>query len=705
MESKKKIDEALLPLDTGSSTSISYNAEELVQTLRIELTKLKNMIKVLPGDIYWKTKDGVWLGVNHSGLETLKKMGFANDESDVIGKNDHEIFGKKTAEKYRKNDLEVLKNLHTVTKEEEVYLPNGKTMVQLSSKHPYYDDEGNLLGIVGNTIDITHLKQIEQELNMAKEKAEGANNVKTEFLKNMSHDIRTPLSGIVGFSEILKNESSEPHIKEYADNLIASSHALLNLMQNVLEAARVSSGEIPKLKRKFNLEDVIKEIIALNKAKASEKQLFLNYIFDKNLPHYVISDQIRIHRIILELVSNALNFTENGHVTITVELAKKINRELIIKIQVNDSGIGIPKNKQQDIYLQFKRLIPSYKGLYQGTGLGLYVVKQFVDELGGEIYVRSNEGKGSSFSCLIPVQEALLDDDSGVDEDKGFLNELGMNTANSFLPSPKTDKPNSVLLVEDNVIAQKAAFVILSAMNCNVHIASSGQEALHRINNNQYDLIFMDIGLGAGIDGYEVTQQIRIKENNNSQTPIVALTAHAAEENKELCIKAGMDAVLAKPMTQAHANHIINSFVRNPENPDVVKAQKAKLDLPDNEDELFQLEQYAILEIEQALKSLGDKSVLIDLLKGLVEKDLNNDFLKMKTAFANEDYDNVEKLAHKIKGGAVYVGTIRMKYACQYLERYRKTGKQELFPKLYEQAVSVIEETERYVKEWLKTAS
>jgi len=167
----------------------------------------------------------------------------------------------------------------------------------------------------------------------------------------------------------------------------------------------------------------------------------------------------------------------------------------------------------------------------------------------------------------------------------------------------------------------------------------------------------------------------------------------------------GMDAVLAKPITKVHATNMLNAFVRNQEHSEKEKVQKAKLDLPDSEEELFALEQFPILEVEQTLNNLGDKAVFIDLLENLIKTDLSADFLKMKIAYADKNYDQVEKIAHKMKGGAVYVGTIRMKYACQYLERYWKTGQRKLFDKLYAQTVTVIEETDSYIKEWLKTAN
>lgn len=662
---------------------------------------LDSILTHLPGHVYWKDLNSCFLGCNNMQAQSA---GFSH-RNDIIGKSDYDMPWKSDADLLRKSDLDVIRNKKILSFEETSQTANSDTVsVFLSKKAPLYDKLGNIIGILGISFDITDRKKIEEDLKTARVNAEAANEAKTEFLANMRHDIRTPLSGIIGFSEILKSESNEQTTQEYADNLIASSHALLDLMDEVLEAVRVSSGEIPKLKRKFNLITMLNKVIDLHRAKACEKKLRLNAIFDKTLPHFVIGDKIRLHRIVLELVGNALNFTNNGHVTLTADLAKNENKQLIVRIKVSDSGIGIAKDKQQEIYLQFKRLVPSYTGLYKGAGLGLYVVKQFVDELGGEIYVNSVMGEGTSFTCLIPLQEPLLNDDSGINEDE----ELSLENETYLQPYshkstvlPKENKINKVLVVEDNITAQKVVQTILTAMKCDVHLASSGQEALNQINSNHYDLIFMDIGLGEGADGYEVTEQIRKKEKPSDHVPIVALTAHAADESKQRCIEAGMDAVLAKPITQAHASNIINAFLRPKENPELEKAKKAQSDLPDKEEDLFELSQFPLLETEETLKNLGDANILSELLQNMIEKDLPDDFNNMKQAFSDQNYEQVEKLAHKIKGGALYVGTIRMRYACQYLERYQKTGKTHLVEKLFHQAVSTIEETINYIKLWL----
>lgn len=695
---------------------ISFNITKRMrkeQKTRIEKEKaeltLAGILENLPGHVYWKDKNSVYQGCN---LAQAKSAGFSNPK-DMIGKTDYEMPWRHEADILRNSDLIVMNNKEILTSEEASLLANSdKVSMFLSKKAPLYNKDGEVIGILGVSFDITDRKKMEEDLRQAQIVAETANQAKTEFMANMRHDIRTPLSGIVGFSEILKSESNEPRIKEYADNLVASSHALLDLMDEVLEAVRVSSGEIPMLKRKFNLAQTFEQVIALYQARAHEKKLNLSLSLDHTLPNYVIGDKIRLHRVVLELVGNALNFTDAGYVAVDVKLAKKENRELVIKITITDSGMGIPKEKQEEIYLQFKRLTPSYQGIYKGAGLGLYVVKQFIDDLGGEIYVTSEIRQGTCFTCLLPFQESLLDDNSGIDDEGDFKteqtyllpakHELTISPAN--LNTTSTNTSARILVVEDNLIAQTVAKTLLSQLSCLVEVASNGPDALTLCETNQYDLIFMDIGLGEGMDGYEVTLNIRNKSTSIKNTPIIALTAHAGDENKKRCIEAGMDAVLTKPLTQAHAKDILTTFVQSKRSEN--SKPEAKRDLPDNDDELFQLEQFAWLDDVEALKNFGNnKKILIELLSLMITQELPADLELIKKAYAIQDYESVEKLAHKIKGGAMYVGTTRMRYACQYAERYWKTGERELFDKLVHQAIDTIEESCKYISEWLENQS
>ena len=336
----------------------------------------------------------------------------------------------------------------------------------------------------------------------------------------------------------------------------------IRLMDEVLEAIKVSSGEIPLLKKKFSLADTLTSITQLYAVKASEKKLGLSLVLSENSPQFVIGDKIRFHRIVLELVGNALNFTTTGHVAIQAALAKQEPQSLAVRLTVSDTDMGIPKDKQQDIYVQFKRLTSSYQGIYKGAGLGLSIVKQFIEELGGEIYVDSDSGRGTVFTCLIPMQMPILDDASGIEQGDDLFTKIPysfplQNQTLTIEPLSSNNATSRVLMVEDNFVAQTVAKTLLTGMDCQVDVAVCGNDALALCEQHHYDLIFMDIGLGEGIDGYEVTQCIRSKLDTTPHIPVIALTAHGADESRQRCIEAGMDAVLTKPLTRAHALDII----------------------------------------------------------------------------------------------------------------------------------------------------
>nr|HAT8713832.1 response regulator [Legionella jordanis] len=649
--------------------------------------------------IFWKNRKGVYMGANSNQIAI-----FGHDGKSFVGKTIFEILNDYESAKLIDDiDNKIMEDGVPVILEEPVVTPQGEQRIFLSQKHPIRNHNDEIIGLLGFSLDITERKKMEDDLRRSKELAEEASKAKTEFLENMRHDLRTPLTGIVGFSEILKTEFDDPRVQEYADNLIASSHALLELMDEVLEAIRVSSGEIPRLKKKFNLKKILEQVLALNRAKAAQKKLDLELYFDEANPRYLIGDKIRIHRITLELIANALNFTNQGHVKLSALLAKRNEREVILKLIVEDTGIGIPKDKQHEIYVQFKRLTPSYQGIYKGVGLGLSVVKQFIDELDGEIYVESENREGSRFTCVIPLQEALLEEDFGTDD------ELDEATDYSYFRTCKQTKTptqeqsanqqHRVLVVEDNEIAQIVAKTILGQLKCDVDIADCGKKALEQWKNNNYDLIFMDIGL-PDINGYEVTHLIRVQElARKTHTPIIALTAHAGEENKKHCIESGMNAVLTKPLTAKNCMDIVDAFIpkRQPD------SARAKADQSDffNEEEWFDLSHFPVLDVEEAKKTIANDSMLVEMLTFMVNESLPKDLKVMKEAHENNNWDKVQQIAHKIKGGAVYVGTIKIKMACQNFERYWKAGKCELLEQLYQQILSAIDESQKEIKAWL----
>jgi len=367
---------------------------------------LISIINCTPGSLYWKDKNGCYLGCNQfmvdtSGLKTV---------NDIVGKTDFDLWPN-YAPKLFENDQYVMQTGKTLVTEEEVRISSGKLMYFTGVKRPLYNESNDIVGVIGNSLDITPLKRAEQELRIAKEEAEKSNQLKTDFIRNMEHDVRTPFSGIYAMTKILAEKETDKEKKQLLYTIADCAKQLLDYCNDILDFSKLEAGNIPLLSKKFNLRQLIDDVATMEKPPAEIKKISFITEYSKEMPELFISDPFRIQRILINLASNAVKFTEKGYVKITVDTAKEINaRDVIIKICVEDTGIGIPKDKHTAIYEKFNRLNPSNQGHYKGSGLGLTIVKQFVEELNGEIEIHSEPNRGSIFICLLPLKIPLLDE-------------------------------------------------------------------------------------------------------------------------------------------------------------------------------------------------------------------------------------------------------------------------------------------------------
>ena len=368
-----------------------------------EIYRLKNVIENLPGSIYWKDQHGVYLGVNCFSAEKMRSINLS--WQDIVGKTDYDLFPKAVADAYRQNDLEVMTTGDESSLEETVTLPTGENLIQLSSKRPLRDEQGNIVGVIGNTIDITHLKKVVRE---AKEKAEVANQLKTAFIRDMEHDIRTPFSGIYSLTKYLYEQETELTKKEFLGHLASAAKELLNYCNAILDFSRIESGILPLIEKKFDLHKLLDSLMAIEKPAAQFKKLELLFERSSDLPKIVIGDQYRLQRILINLLSNSIKFTKKGFIKLTVKLQKLANKQAVISFIIEDTGIGIPLHQQDAIFEKFTRVIPANKNLYKGHGLGLKAVKQFTEELEGEIELSSELNKGSIFICTLPFKLPLI---------------------------------------------------------------------------------------------------------------------------------------------------------------------------------------------------------------------------------------------------------------------------------------------------------
>ncbi|MES2141385.1 MAG: ATP-binding protein [Pseudomonadota bacterium] len=681
--------------NTDESNNEITALKKIIEQQKNEIFQLKTIIDDLPGDVYWKhcvDKKLVYSGMNRTGIQSLQKMGFKWKKDDILGNTDDNLFDKETANTFVKNDLEVIHSGLESTKEEMAILPSGKKIIQLSTKRPLLDKAGNPIGIAGVSIDISELKETQAALQIALEKAKASDNAKTEFLENMRHDIRTPVVGIVGCAQLIQSQASNAaKVTEFANDLVESSDALLEFLNKVLESINVASGEIPLLKKKFDLYKLLEQIINLNKSYAVSKNLELNLVYDDIIPKYVIGDPIRVQRIVLELLTNALKFTEKGQIKVTACLRRSETKAIIIQLSVSDTGIGIPTDKQQAVYTRFKRLTPSYQGIYSGTGLGLSIVKQFMDDLDGEISLQSQPQQGSTFTCLIPFQEPLFMDSNDVEEIIPVESKLQKKVAvDESLVESSNPSGNRILVVEDQAIAAKIAQHVLTKLHYQVDVAEDGKMALAQIEQDHYDLILMDIGLPDN-DGGEVTRRIRLKQwKRNPSVPIVGLTAHINAENKRRCIDAGMNAIYTKPLTPEKAAEIVTAFI-----PQHQKSTSPMVS--GNSEPTDILKNLLAIDMERAIQFMGNiefvKEGLVLLVSGLTK-----DLRELQQRHENNDWKAIKAMAHKWRGGAAYCGARRLEEACQQLETYLQSEPFEQAEAFYQQLIQEAEAAKEAAK-------
>jgi two-component system, OmpR family, aerobic respiration control sensor histidine kinase ArcB len=604
---------------------------------------------------------------------------------------------------FKEETLEVIKTGKAILNREEppIRHANGEIIYFLTSRVPLFDNQGKVIGIIGISVDIGDLKKMEFGPRIAKEEAEKSNQSKTEFLENMRHDLRTPLTGVISAAELLKNEGNKEIITQYADRIISSSKELLNFLNEILESVNVATGKVPLLKKRFDLKVILEQVINLNQTKAIAQQLDLKFNFDDNIPSYLIGDATRIYRIVLELLGNALKFTHEGMVAVSAKLYKKNARDIVVAIEIADTGIGISEEEQQKLFLRFTRLTPSYEGIYKGSGLGLSIIKQFIDDMQGEIYVSSNgHGLGSKFTCFIPCQESLVDReyDNGAEDSAFTTVSTSVLQANSHVvceaPKLNSSITHSILLVEDQPMIGEFTKTLLSKLSCTVDIAPKGNIAIELAKKNNYDLIFMDIGL-PDISGYEVTNCIRQyeKTKGTSRVPIIALTAHADEKSQQDCLKLGIDSLIIKPLMQEVAINTLNKFIPHKEK------------ITDHDDLAHQhaisppVAEMHIIDFEAMKKLTNNKPNLMHEMMEMFVASLPIEIESMQKIYQQQDWESLRSIAHTLNGGSCYCGAMRLQNAAKNLEIYINSGEKfdDNLHKLYQ---NMLHETKAIVNFW-----
>lgn len=380
--------------------------------------------------------------------------------------------------------------------------------------------------------------------------AEKANKAKSEFLANMSHEIRTPMNAVLGLARILaKSQPLTAKQQQCVQTLQLSAESLLELITDLLDLSKIESEKITLDAVSFSLHRLIIEIMSIISVRAEEKKIALNLEFDEAMTGRFIGDPTRIRQVLLNLLSNAVKFTDHGAVTITVgqeDAGNPLMRHAVIAVR--DTGIGIPKEKQEIIFSKFSQADNSITRKYGGTGLGLAITKMLVDLMGGTIAVKSGEGKGAEFRVVLPLPV------SG-----GAAQEQAQPAAAA---REDTSRKPTLLLAEDNMANILVASNVLEDLGYAYEVAVNGQEALEKRFSRAFDVMLMDVQMPV-MDGYEATQLIRKREKEQGLTPIpiIGITAYAMATDREQCLKVGMDDYVSKPFDPDDLQKKISRFL------------------------------------------------------------------------------------------------------------------------------------------------
>jgi PAS domain S-box-containing protein len=508
--------------------SLAVQRKKIEHEMAVSKEVLRKVLDNIPIKVFWKDKELNFLGCNSAFLNQIS----IDSEKEVIGKTGFDFYDRKDAEKYRKDDVAIMQSGMPRLKYQESNTVNGKERWFKTSKLPFYDKNGEVIGVIGTSDDITERKETELKLKKATEEAIEANLSKSTFLSNMSHEIRTPMNAILGYSQLLQDDDNLTKTQqENLKTINRSGEHLLELINDILDMSKIEAGRVTLKQADFNFIELLKEVEQLFKLKSEQKNIDFSFILDEKIPKAIVADESKVKQVIINLIGNALKFTSKGFVKVTVETG--LNNTMSVKIK--DSGKGILKEEQETIFKPFEQAKKGEK-VKGGTGLGLAISKKLSNLMEGDIVVDSDQGKGAEFRFSFKYS---------VGNESKLAENIKMLKVEALSPEMIGLK---VAIVDDRFENRDILYKKLNPLGFDTRMAEDGQEAVDLYKAWKPDIVLMDVVMPI-MNGVEATRQIlELAKKNKHEVKIFVVSASALESEQKEIMEIGATIFIKKPV-------------------------------------------------------------------------------------------------------------------------------------------------------------